>query len=470
MKRTRVPPAIGLLAGLGLLLFLLPLAGLIIRAPWNQALGELTDPTTTTALGLSIFCSLTATAIAVVLGIPLAMILARTRGTLRNILRALTTLPMVLPPVVGGVALLLAFGRRGIAGSLLYQAFGIQIPFTTTAAVMAETFVAMPFLVIAVEAGLRSLDHRYEEAARSLGAGYWRVFTRVTLPLLRPAIFSGAVLCWARGVRGHDHVRRQLPRPHADGADRRLPGARVQARGGDHAQPHPSRRLGGDPGRDARPMAGGAVTLEASVRVRRDAFTLDVELTAAADETVAVLGPNGAGKTTLLRALAGLDEMEGRVVLDGEVLEDSARGVYVPAERRRAGLVFQDHVLFPHLSAVENVAFGLRAQGRPHAAAIARRWLSEAGLGDRADALPRALSGGQAQRVALLRALATEPKLLLLDEPLSALDVSIRAEVRRELSRQLASFHGVRLLVTHDPLEAMALADKLVVLEHGLVV
>jgi molybdate transport system ATP-binding protein len=212
------------------------------------------------------------------------------------------------------------------------------------------------------------------------------------------------------------------------------------------------------------------VTLAASVRIRRDGFTLDVELTAAGDETVAVLGPNGAGKTTLLRALAGLDEMEGRVVLDGEVLDDSALGVHIPAERRRAGLMFQDHVLFPHLSAVENVAFGLRAQGRPHAAAIAHRWLNEAGLGDRADALPRALSGGQAQRVALLRALATEPKLLLLDEPLSALDVSIRAEVRRELSRQLASFHGVRLLVTHDPLEAMALADKLVVLEHGLVV
>ena len=217
-------------------------------------------------------------------------------------------------------------------------------------------------------------------------------------------------------------------------------------------------------------MVGRAVTLEAAVRVRRDGFTLDATLSAAADETVAVLGPNGAGKTTLLRALAGLDEMEGRVVLDGEVLDDSARGVHVPAERRRAGLVFQDHVLFPHLSAVENVAFGLRAQGRPHAAAIARRWLNEAGLGDRAQALPRALSGGQAQRVALLRALATEPKLLLLDEPLSALDVSIRAEVRRELTRQLASFQGVRLLVTHDPLEAMALADKLVVLEHGSVV
>jgi molybdate transport system ATP-binding protein len=126
--------------------------------------------------------------------------------------------------------------------------------------------------------------------------------------------------------------------------------------------------------------------------------------------------------------------------------------------------------LFPHLTVVENVAFGLRAQRRPQPAALARRWLDDAGLGDRADAMPRSLSGGQAQRVALLRALATEPKLLLLDEPLSALDVSIRAEVRRELTRQLASFHGVRLLVTHDPLEAIALADRLVVLEQGSVV
>ena len=200
MRREKTPAAIGLLAGIGLLLFMVPLAGLVIRTPWGQTIAELGDPTTITALGLSVFCSLTATAIALVLGIPLAVILARTRGTMRSVLRALTTLPMVLPPVVGGVALLLAFGRRGLVGSFLYDTFGIQIPFTTAAAVMAETFVAMPFLVIAVEAGIRSLDHRYEEAARSLGAGYWTVFRRVTLPLLRPAIFSGAVLCWARAL------------------------------------------------------------------------------------------------------------------------------------------------------------------------------------------------------------------------------------------------------------------------------
>jgi molybdate transport system permease protein len=196
----RIPSPLLALAGLGLLLFLLPLAGLIVRAPWSQVGPALVAPATVTALLLSLFCSVTATASALVLGIPLALVLARTTGMLRAVLRALTTLPMVLPPVVGGVALTLAFGRRGLVGSLLYQAFGVQIPFTTAAAVLAETFVAMPFLVIAVEGGLRALDHRYEEAACALGARGWMVFARVTLPLLRPAIFSGAVLCWARAL------------------------------------------------------------------------------------------------------------------------------------------------------------------------------------------------------------------------------------------------------------------------------
>jgi len=200
VTQLRVPAALVALAGLGLLFFLLPLAGLIVRAPWNQAAASIGSAETVTALELSFFCSVTATAIALVLGIPLALVLSRTSGTLRSVLRALTTLPMVLPPVVGGVALLLAFGRTGLVGSFLYQGFGIQIPFTTAAAVMAETFVAMPFLVIAVEGGMRSLDPRYEEAARALGARGWMVFARVTLPLLRPAIFSGAVLCWARAL------------------------------------------------------------------------------------------------------------------------------------------------------------------------------------------------------------------------------------------------------------------------------
>lgn len=200
MTRARIPGPLLALAAAGLLLFLLPLTGLVLRAPWDQLGTELASPQTLTALGLSLFCSLTATAVALVLGIPLALLLSRTAGATRSILRALTTLPMVLPPVVGGVALLLAFGRRGLFGGALYDAFGVQIPFTTAAAIIAETFVAMPFLVIAVEGGLRALDRRYEEAARALGSSSWRVFARVTLPMLQPAIFSGAVLCWARAL------------------------------------------------------------------------------------------------------------------------------------------------------------------------------------------------------------------------------------------------------------------------------
>jgi len=208
------------------------------------------------------------------------------------------------------------------------------------------------------------------------------------------------------------------------------------------------------------------MSLHAEVVVRRNGFALDVRLDVDEGETVAVLGPNGAGKTTLLRALAGLIAIEGRVELDGEVLDDSKAGRHVPTERRRVGLVFQDHVLFPHMSVLHNVAFGLRGDSMRKA----RDWLGRAGLLEMADRMPGELSGGQAQRVALIRTLATQPRLLLLDEPLSALDVSVRAETRRELSRRLAAFEGVRILVTHDPLEAIALADRLVVMEQGKVV
>ena len=217
-------------------------------------------------------------------------------------------------------------------------------------------------------------------------------------------------------------------------------------------------------------MAGCALSLKARIKIRRDGFALDIELEVDAGETVAVLGPNGAGKTTLLRALAGFVQIDGRVELAGEVLEDSAQRVRVPTEKRHVGLVFQDYVLFPHLNVIDNIAFGLQAQRKPDAKQSALRWLERAGLADKAGSMPRELSGGQAQRVALLRTLATEPRLLLLDEPLAALDVTIRADVRRELSRQLASFGGVRLIVTHDPLEAIALADRLVVLENGKIV
>ncbi len=207
--------------------------------------------------------------------------------------------------------------------------------------------------------------------------------------------------------------------------------------------------------------------LDARLVVDRGAFRLDVSLAVAPGEVVALLGPNGAGKTTALRALAGLTPLTGgHLRLDGAALERT------PPESRPVGVVFQDYLLFPHLTALDNVAFGPRCQGASKAQARARaaEWLDRMGLAAHAGAKPRRLSGGQAQRVALARALATQPRLLLLDEPLAALDARTRLEVRAQLRRHLAEFEAVAVLVTHDPLDAMVLADRLVVVEHGEVV
>jgi len=177
-----------------------PLAGLLIRAPWSTLPRRLAGPGILDALRLSLLTASLATVISLFLGVPLAWVLARTDLPGRRIVRALVTVPLVLPPVVGGVALLLVFGRRGLIGGWLDSTFGISLPFTTTGVVVAEAFVAMPFLVISVEGALRGADARYEEAAATLGAGRWTAFRRVTLPLIAPGVAAGAVLCWARAL------------------------------------------------------------------------------------------------------------------------------------------------------------------------------------------------------------------------------------------------------------------------------
>jgi molybdate transport system ATP-binding protein len=215
------------------------------------------------------------------------------------------------------------------------------------------------------------------------------------------------------------------------------------------------------------------VILEAQIRVTLAPFEEQVDLAVGDGEVVAVLGPNGSGKTTLLRTLAGIQPISsGRISLDGTIVDDPSLGILVAPGLRPCGLVFQDHLLFPHLSVLDNVAFGPRCRGMVKSLATARahHWLDRLSVAELAGSRPSTLSGGQSQRVALARVLATEPRLLLLDEPTAALDVTQRSLVRSELRAHLANFGGACIMVTHDPLEAAAVADRLVVLEAGRIV
>ena len=195
-----VPVPLLVPAAVGVVFLVLPLVGLLVRAPWSALGPALGRPEIGQALRLSLFSASLATVVSTVLGVPIAWVLSRSRIRGRAVLRALVTVPLVLPPVVGGVALFLVLGRHGILGRLLFERFDLTIPFTTTAVVIAETFVAMPFLVISVEGALRAADARFEDAAATLGADRWTTFRRVTLPLVAPGVAAGAVLCWARAL------------------------------------------------------------------------------------------------------------------------------------------------------------------------------------------------------------------------------------------------------------------------------
>jgi molybdate transport system ATP-binding protein len=215
------------------------------------------------------------------------------------------------------------------------------------------------------------------------------------------------------------------------------------------------------------------MSLEAEIGLQLGTLDLDVELCVGRGEMVAILGPNGAGKSTVLRALAGLLAVErGRITVDDVVVDEPASNTFLAPEARPIAVVFQSYLLFANLTALDNVAFGLRARGMHRAAARRRaaEWLERVGLTDHAGNKPGALSGGQAQRVALARALAVDPRLLLLDEPLAALDAGTRTGVRRDLRRHLQSFEGMRVMVTHDPVDAYALADRIAVMDGGRII
>ena len=489
------PPVTLLLPALAAVAFLaLPLAGVLVRTPWSHLAGRLTAPEVTQAFRLSLTVSFQALALSLLVGVPLAWVLARVDFPGRTLVRALVLLPMVLPPTVGGVALLLGFGRRGLVGPLLEDWFGVTLPFSTAGAVLSAAFVAMPFLVISLEGTLRALHPRYEETATSLGAGPLRTFLTVTLPMTVPGLVAGAALCWARALGEFGAtitfagnlpgVTQTLPlqvylmlQDDPEGATAVsllllvvalavLVVLRGRWTGVEPLTPAPA-----SSGADTAPVPYAPPPVSSAKSGPRWPLETvltgypELSLNAPAGTTIAVVGPNGAGKTTLLRALLGLTHLARTETLRLGAL-DSVR---LPPHRRGVAWVPQDGALFPHLSALSNTAYGLRAQGvrRAAARAEAAAWLDRLGVGGLADRRPGRLSGGQAQRVALARALAARPRLLLLDEPLAALDQTTRTHVRHTLRAHLADFPGVCLLVTHDPVEAVSLADRVLVLEDG---
>ncbi|KOU42688.1 ABC transporter ATPase [Streptomyces sp. WM4235] len=493
--RVRPPVALALPALLAVAFLLLPLVGILTRTQWGELTTHLTSPDVVQALELSLVVSFWALGLSLVLGVPLAWLLARVEFKGKAFVRSLVLLPMVLPPTVGGVALLLGFGRRGLLGPWLEDAFGITLPFHTSGAVVAATFVAMPFLVISLEGALGGLKQSYEETASSLGASPVRVFFTVTLPMVAPGLVAGAALTWARALGEFGATitfagnlpgeTQTLPlqvylllqdSPEAATSVSLLllaiamgvlialrgrwtgtPVARKDVEAPAAPEDSPATRVPQAP--DAAAHDDGRWALHAEV-TGFNRLTLDAE----PGTTIAVVGENGAGKTTLLRALLGLTpRAHARLTLgDTDVTA-------LPPHKRHVAWVPQDGALFPHLTALSNTAYGLRAHGTPRARARteARQWLDRLGVGHLAHRKPAQLSGGQAQRVALARALATRPRLLLLDEPLAALDQTTRARVRHTLRTHLAGFGGVCLIVTHDPVEAVSLADRVLVLSDG---
>lgn len=508
----RTPAALAVPALLAVAFLLMPLLGILARTSWGDLGTHLTSPGVLEALRLSLLVSCWALGLSLLLGVPLAWLLARVDFPGKVLIRSLVLLPMVLPPTVGGVALLLGFGRRGLIGPWLENTFGIVLPFHTSGAVIAATFVAMPFLVISLEGTLAGLRPSYEETAASLGASPVRVFCTVTLPMVAPGLAAGAALTWARALgefgatitfagnlpgttqtlplqvylllqdspEAATSVSLLLlviamavlvclrgrwtggPADRAARAGRRTASADGVPAGPDGTGPQPADGSAGDGRREPSvpvPSPAERWPLHADVT----GFT-ELSLRADPGTTIAVVGPNGAGKTTLLRALLGLTPRARAALQLGE-----SDVTALPPHRRGVAWVPQDGALFPHLSALANTAYGLRAQGvsRGEARRTAQQWLDRLGVGPLSHRRPAQLSGGQAQRVALARALAARPRLLLLDEPLAALDQTTRAHVRHTLRGHLAGFGGVCLIVTHDPVEAVSLADRVLVLDGG---
>jgi len=479
----------------------LPLVFMGSRVPWDQFPAVLSSDEAADALSLSLKTCAAALAIDLVLGVPLAVALSRDwRGV--GVLRVLVALPLALPPVVAGIALVAAFGRRGVLGSQL-EAFGVTVAFTTAAVVLAQVFVSLPFLVVTLEAALRSRPRGLEETAASLGARPTRVLASVTLPMVVPGVARGAALALARclgefgatltfagslqGITRTLPIQVYLARESADKTDLVLgiilvgvaalvvAATEMPARGRRRVREEEVLDDGGDDpaavdaSQSLQPVEKTAVPLRVEGRVVERGW--DVSIDVGAGEVLAVMGHNGAGKSTLAEVLSGSLALDSGTVQIGDLTADAA-GAFIPPRGRDVAMVSQNPRIFEHMTVLANVAFPLVCRGFPRAQArrLAHEQLRKVGCERLAARRGGQLSGGQAARVALARALVFSPRLLILDEPTAALDVEASSRVGAILVDRLKSDGTTTVLVTHDVAEAVELGTRMIVLERGRVV
>lgn len=479
----------------------LPLVFMGSRVPWDQFPAVLSSDEAADALSLSLKTCAAALAIDLVLGVPLAVALSRDwRGV--GVLRVLVALPLALPPVVAGIALVAAFGRRGVLGSQL-EAFGVTVAFTTAAVVLAQVFVSLPFLVVTLEAALRSRPRGLEETAASLGARPTRVLASVTLPMVVPGVARGAALALARclgefgatltfagslqGITRTLPIQVYLARESADKTDLVLgiilvgvaalvvAATEMPARGRRRVREEEVLDDGGDDpaavdaSQSLQPVEKTAVPLRVEGRVVERGW--DVSIDVGAGEVLAVMGHNGAGKSTLAEVLSGSLALDSGTVQIGDLTADAA-GAFIPPRGRDVAMVSQNPRIFEHMTVLANVAFPLVCRGFPRAQArrLAHEQLRKVGCERLAARRGGQLSGGQAARVALARALVFSPRLLILDEPTAALDVEASSRVGAILVDRLKSDETTTVLVTHDVAEAVELGTRMIVLERGRVV
>ena len=495
----------GGLGALALCFLFLPLAFMLGRVNWATLGATLATAEARDALGLSMRTCLMALGVDLLLGVPAALVLSRSWRGVRAA-RILVALPLSLPPVVAGIALLAAFGRRSTLGALLSGA-GLDIAFTTTAVVIAQVFVSLPFLIVTLESALRAREQGLDEMASSLGASPSRVFWQITLPTVLPGLGRGAALALARCLGEFGATLTFAG--SMQGVTRTMPLQIYLARESDAdlalalgvvllgvaalvvaLTETPWGRLASlirstRPGRAAAPGAPSALSSEASTALAGDVGEgADVRVAGTIAErgwnvdaalrpglVTAVVGHNGAGKSTLAQVIAGtlrLDQGSARI---GERVVDDA-ATFVPARRRGVAMVSQAPRIFTHMSVLANVAFPLRVRGvgRAEARAAALEQLRAVGIDDLAHKRASDLSGGQAARVAIARALVFRPEVLILDEPTAALDVEATAQVSSVLRQRLTGAGITTLLVSHDIAEVLALASHMIVMGDGRVV